>query len=198
MARLGVYGGTFDPPHLGHLCLAESAADALDLEQVIFVPAGHPPHKRDAVRVPIQHRLSMLELAIANNQRFTISRHEIDRPGPHYTVETMRLFVEQQPHDEWYFIMGGDSLRDLDQWARPDELIRLCKLAVIARKNFDAAPAMHEAAIPGITERVTMIDSPLIAVSSTGITERLLEGRSVRYLVPDAVLSYIKQYGLYR
>lgn len=198
MEKLGVFGGTFDPPHLGHLCLAEYAADALDLERVIFVPTGDPPHKRGAVREPIQHRLPMLERAIAGNERFTISRIDIDRPGPHYTVDTMRLFVEQMPDVDWYFIMGTDSLLSLNTWYRPDELIKLCKLAVIARPKADASPAMHEEAIPGISQRVIMIESPLIAISSTGITERLLEGRSVRYLVPDSVLSYIKQYGLYK
>ena len=136
--RLGIYGGTFDPPHLGHLVLAESAADSLQIDRVLFVPASSPPHKdRSAIRSPAEDRFRMVELAIADNPRFAVSRLDMDRPGPHYSVDLLRLVREQHPHAELFFLIGGDSLRDLPAWSRPDELITLTTLAVMRRPGFD-------------------------------------------------------------
>jgi nicotinate-nucleotide adenylyltransferase len=195
MQKIGILGGTFDPPHIGHLVLAQYAVSALDLECVYFVPAADPPHKSQ-LRYEIEHRLPMLELAIAENSRFSISRVDIDRPGPHYTVDMVRILQTQQPDVEFYFLMGGDSLHFLPTWNKPLELIASVKLAVVARLGSDIYEDLL--ALPGLKENVTVIDSPLLGFSSTEIAERLEAGKSVRYLVPDAVLQYIEEYGLYR
>jgi len=195
--RIGVLGGTLDPPHIGHLILAETARDALDAERVLFVPAGDPPHKRGEIRLAIEHRLAMLACALGDDARFAISWVDLDRPGPHYTVDTLRLLHAQFPGAELYFIMGGDSLRDLPRWHCPAELIRLCRFAVMRRTDAAADPAMHTALFPNLAERVTMIDAPLIGLSSTDIVERIRARRSIRYLVPPAVEAYIHQHGLY-
>ncbi len=195
MERVGILGGTFDPPHIGHLVLAEYARTALNLDCVLFVPAADPPHKHQ-LRYGIEHRLPMLELAIAGNDQFVISRVDVDRPGPHYTVDMIRILQQQHPKTEYYFLMGGDSLHHLPQWYHPLELIALCKLAVMARPGTEVAPDLK--ALPGLAERVIMIDSPMLGFSSTEVAERLEAGKSVRYLVPDAVLTYIQENGLYR
>ncbi|MCC6804832.1 MAG: nicotinate (nicotinamide) nucleotide adenylyltransferase [Anaerolineae bacterium] len=197
MQRIGILGGTFDPPHIGHLVLAQYALDALDLASVLFVPAADPPHK-DQLRYGIDHRLPMLELAVAGNGGFVISRVDIDRPGPHYTVDMVRILQEQQPDVEFYFLMGGDSLHHLPQWYHPLELIALCKLAVMARPGGEITAELTARLLPGLAERVVVIDSPMLGFSSTEIAERLLAGKSVRYLVPDSVLSYIQDHGLYQ
>lgn len=194
--RLCILGGTFDPPHIGHLVLAEMAREALEAVQVLFVPAADPPHK-DATRLPIEHRLAMLERTIAGNPQFVLSRVDIDRPGPHYSVDMVRLIQTQNPEAELFFLIGADSLRDLPKWYRPQELIRLCRLAVMPRPGVEAAPDMHEDLIPGLAERVVMIDAPLVDVSSTEIAARLRAGKSVRYLVPQPALDYIVANGLY-
>jgi nicotinate-nucleotide adenylyltransferase len=195
--RIGILGGTFDPPHIGHLILAEYARVALDFERLLFVPAADPPHKRDEHKVAIQHRLAMLERAIAGNDNFHISRVDIDRPGPHYSVDTVRLIAESYPDAELYFVMGGDSLRDLPTWYHPAEFIQLCKLAVMRRPEETIQPDMHEDILPGLAERVVMIDAPLVGISSTMIVERIGKGQSARYLVPDSVLAYILECRLY-
>lgn len=193
--RVGILGGTFDPPHIGHLVLAQYACDALDLACVLFVPAADPPHK-DQLRYGIEHRLPMLELAIAGNDKFVISRVDVDRPGPHYTVDMIRILQEQQPDTEFYFLMGGDSLHHLPQWYHPLEMIALCKLAVMARPGTEVEPDLR--ALPGLAERVVVIDSPMLGFSSTEVAERLEAGKSVRYLVPDSVLTYIQDHRLYQ
>lgn len=197
MRRLGILGGTFDPPHVGHLILAEYAQDAVKLDTVLFVPAADPPHKAES-RVSVADRLAMVSRAIADRPDFAISRVDIDRPGPHYTVDMLRLLGAQYPDDELYFIMGGDSLRDLVKWSRPRELISLCKLVVMGRPNAEADPQMHEAVLPGLAERVIMTESPMLGVSSSDIAARLRAGRSARYVVPSPVLSYIEEHRLYR
>jgi nicotinate-nucleotide adenylyltransferase len=195
--RIGLLGGTFDPPHIGHLILGEYAADALDLTRLLYIPAADPPHKQAEQKTPVEHRLEMLRLALNGNPHFAISRVDIDRAGPHYSLDTVQIVQAQYPEAELYFVMGSDSLRDLPLWHRPAELIRLCKLAVMRRPGAEVWPDMHEQILPGLAERVVMIDSPLIEVSSTEIVRRLGEGCSVRYLLPDSVLAYIQQHNLY-
>jgi nicotinate-nucleotide adenylyltransferase len=197
LRRLGILGGTFDPPHIGHLILAEYAREALELAQVLFVPAADPPHKDDT-RTAIEHRLAMVERAIAGNSHFAVSLADIERPGPHYTVDLIPILQTQFPDAELYFLIGADSLRDLPKWNRPQELIRLCKLAVMRRPDVDATPEMHEAVLPGLAERVVTIDAPLVDVSSTELVERLRVGKSVRYVVADSVLDYLEANGLYK
>jgi nicotinate-nucleotide adenylyltransferase len=200
MRRMGILGGTFDPPHIGHLILAEYSVEALELERLLFVPAADPPHKLLETRIPIQHRLAMLERAIADNRNFEMSRVDIDRPGPHYSVDMVRIVQTQFPDAELYFVMGGDSLRDLPKWHRPQDIIKLCKLAVMRRSDEHIYPTMHEDVLPGLAERVIIVDAPLLGIwiSSTHVIERLRQGKTARYVVPDAVLNYIAEHGLYR
>lgn len=197
MAAIGILGGTFDPPHIGHLILAEYAVDALNLERLLFVPAADPPHKLHEDKTPVKHRLAMLERAIADNARFEMSRVDVDRPGPHYSVDMVRLLQAQFPAAELYFVMGSDSLRDLPQWRQPEVLIRRCRLAVMRRPGDGVHATMHAAVLPELAERVVMIDAPLVGISSSAIVERLRRGQSARYLLPDAVLAYIQRQRLY-
>ncbi len=199
-ARIGILGGSFDPPQLGHLILAEYSRETLALDCILFVPVGDHPVKQGDLRSPLRHRLAMLELAIAGNQHFCISRADIDREGPHYSVDSIKIIRAQQPAAQLYFVMGGDNLRDLPTWERPQELLRSCRLAVMRRSDEDIAPDMHDDVLEGLSQKVDMIDVPLLSVwlSSTHVVSRLRAGHSVRYLLPDAVLDYIRAHNLYR
>jgi nicotinate-nucleotide adenylyltransferase len=197
--RLGIYGGTFDPPHLGHLILAETAADNLHLAQVVFVPAGEPPHKTPhEVHAPAAHRLAMVERAITDNPRFALSRVDMDRPGPHYSVDMLHLLREDYPGEEFFFLIGSDSLRDLPTWSRPKELIELASLGVMRRHGIEPDLETLERTIPGISRRIAWIDAPTLEIASRVLVERIAAGRSVRYQVPDTVSRYIKEHKLYR
>ena len=197
--RLGIYGGTFDPPHLGHLILAEAAADFLALDQVLFVPAAHPPHKPPAtVRAAAHHRLAMVEHAVADNVRFGVSRVDIDRPGPHYTVDTLARLHESYPQATLFFLIGADSLHDLPRWLCPARLLELATLGVMRRPGSQPNLDALEAALPGITARVQWIDAPLIDISASNLAAHIAAGYSVRYRIPDAVCEYISKHNLYR
>ncbi len=196
--RVGVLGGTFDPPHHGHLILGEYAADSLALDKVLFIPAAEPPHKQTEYKTPVEHRLAMLALAAADNPRFELSRIDVDRAGPHYSFDTVQIVQQQNPAAEIYFIMGADSLRDLPLWYRPADFIRLCWLAVLRRPDVEASPTMHAALLPELAQRVVMIDAPQIEISSSDIRQRLQTGHSIRYLLPDNVRSYIQKHELYQ
>lgn len=197
MERIGLFGGTFDPPHWGHLILAEVAADTLALDEVWFVPAADPPHKRDRYITPVSDRLMMLNLAIAVNARFKISRIDIDRAGPHYTVDMLRIAQQQKPGVEWYFLMGADSLQDLRTWRDPDQILAQCKLAVLRRPgvSLDTAPLVLR--LPMLPDRVEMLDGPEVGLSASDIVQRVRSGQSIRYMVPDTVRLYIEAHGLY-
>ena len=198
--RIGILGGSFDPPQIGHLILAEYSREELHIDRILFVPVGDHPVKRGELRLPIAHRLAMLELAIAGNPRFSISRVDIDRCGPHYSADTARLLSERFPAAELYFVMGGDNLRALPSWERPQELYQRCRLAVMKRADESISSGMHERVLPGLAERVDIVDVPMLSVwlSSSVVVDRLRAGRSVRYLVPDSVLDYIRDQRLYR
>ncbi len=199
MRRIGILGGTFDPPHIGHLVLAEYAADGLDLEHVLFVPAGDPPHKRGRMKTPVEHRLAMLALATSRDARFVLSRIDIDRPGPHYSHDMVKIVQSQYPDAQLYFVMGGDSLKDFPNWESPEILIELCQLAVMRRPPHEHIyPAMHRHMLPQLEARVEMIDAPLLEISSTDIAERLRSGKSVKYIVPELVMEYIYAQRLYK
>jgi nicotinate-nucleotide adenylyltransferase len=192
-------GGTFDPIHIGHLILAEEACDQLGLSEVYIAPAGDPPHKRDRRLAPVEDRLRMVETAIAGNPVFRASRIDADRPGPHYTVDTVRLFRQQLPRDtELYFLMGFDSLAELPGWDRPAELIAACHLVALTRYNVPVDWPALEARLPGLRERVTLLDMPELEIASHHIQARVRAGRSIRYLVPDGVRAYILEHGLYK
>src|SRR5262249_52902663 len=153
---LGVLGGTFDPPHIGHLILGEYALEILGLSQVLFVPAGDPPHKPGMTRTPAEHRLAMTGLAIAGEERFVVSTVDIDRPGPHYTVDMLRIVQMQFPDAALYFLMGGDSFRDLPTWHNPQALIPLCRFAVMRRCEVEVSPEMPEPTLPGLAAKTIM------------------------------------------
>ncbi len=196
--RIGVLGGTFDPVHIGHLILAEEARDQLGLEMVYFVPAGDPPHKRERRLAPVEDRLRMIELAIRGNPAFRVSRADADRPGPHYTLDMVRIFQQQlPPGGELYFLMGFDSLTELPHWHQPVELVAACHLVALTRYNVPLDWDYLEAALPGIRERVTLLDMPELEIASHQIQARVRAGRTIRYLAPDDVRTYIERQGLY-
>jgi nicotinate-nucleotide adenylyltransferase len=196
--RIGILGGTFDPPHIGHLVIAEEAREKLALAHVYFVPARQPPHKLDEPVTPFEDRLAMLRLALDENPFFTLSLVEANRPGPSYTVDTLReLRRELPPATELYFIMGMDSLVNLPTWHRPQELIELCRLAVLRRPGYSADMDALEEKIPGIKACVVFIPAPELEISSTELQERVRAGHSIEYLVPDGVAQYIAEHHLY-
>lgn len=198
--RLGILGGTFDPIHFGHLLAAEEARVTLRLDRVLFAPAGDPPHKQGHAILPIAHRLRMVRLAISDNPAFDISAVDMDRPGPHYTIDTI-----QQIRDEWgtgvdetCFIMGADSLAHLLTWHRPDQIVDLCRLAVVARPGYRADLAELEATLPNISRRLDWVEMPVLGISSSDLQRRVRERRSIRYQVPAAVAEYVTEHKLYR
>jgi nicotinate-nucleotide adenylyltransferase len=196
--RVGLLGGSFDPVHLGHLILAEEARCQLNLSLVYFMPAGDPPHKRDRRLAPVEQRIAMLQLAIRGNDRFAISRVDADRPGPHYTVDTVDLVRQQlRPDVELFFLMGFDSLRDLPTWREPARLIATCHLVALTRHDVPVDWAYLESKLPGIRARVTILDMPELEIASHDLRERVESGRSVRYLVPESVRLYIQGQHLY-
>jgi nicotinate-nucleotide adenylyltransferase len=198
ITRVGVLGGTFDPIHLGHLILAEEARDQLDLSVVYFVPAGAPPHKQGRRLAPVEDRLRMIELAIASNSHFRASRVDADRPGPHYTLDMVRIFRGQlPPGGELYFLMGYDSLAELPTWHRAPELVAACHLVALTRYNVPLDWEYLESALPGVRGRVTLLGMPELEIASNQVQARVRANRTIRYLVPDDVRKYIRQHVLY-
>jgi nicotinate-nucleotide adenylyltransferase len=197
--RVGVLGGTFDPIHIGHLVSAEEARVELELEQVVFVPARLPPHKLDQSVSLVKHRLAMVELALASNPHFAVSRVDIDRSAPSYTVDTIELLKDEwEASIEIYFIMGSDSLLDILTWHNPQRLIRLCHFAVVSRPGYQVDLDELDTLLPGVALRVQMLDAPELAISSTDIQRRVRQGLSIKYQVPEAVENYIYQHKLYQ
>jgi nicotinate-nucleotide adenylyltransferase len=196
--KLGVFGGTFDPPHLGHLRLAEEARDQLGLDSVLWVVAGQSPLKQDPPASPAGIRAAMVQAAIADHPGFALSRVDLDRPAPHYTVDTLRLLRSEFPEAELFFLMGEDSLRDLLRWRDPPDLIRLAWLAVSQRPGADADLSQLEAQVPGLAARVCWLRVPQLEIASRDIRQRIREGRTVRYMAPAEVLAIVEREGLYR
>jgi nicotinate-nucleotide adenylyltransferase len=198
--RLGVLGGTFDPPHVGHLILAEEARTRLELEKVLFVPAGDPWRKAAREITAAQHRLAMVRLMVASDPYFEVSTLEVERQGPSYAVDTLQALHEQHgPRLELYFILGEDALHDLPHWKEPARILSLAWLAVAARPSSEpwSDPDL-EAAVPSLSERVVPLPMPAVDISSTALRERARAGLSLRYLVPLPVEEYIRRHGLYR
>jgi nicotinate-nucleotide adenylyltransferase len=197
--RVGVFGGTFDPIHIGHLILAEEARSQLALDWIYFVPAGDPPHKQERSISPVEERIRMAELATAENAAFLVSRIDADRPGPHYTTDTLQLLqAELGVGCELYFLMGLDSLRDLPNWHNPHWLVTHCRLVVFNRPEISLEWAALETALPGVQKQVTLLHMPEIAISSTALRERIRTGQPIRYQVPTAVAAYLRKHRLYR
>jgi nicotinate-nucleotide adenylyltransferase len=192
-----LFGGTFDPPHLGHLILAECAIDGLALSQVLFILAADPPHKRDQPISSVEHRLAMLQLAIADNPRFTLSRIDLDRPGPHYSVDTVGIAQAQNRNAALFFLMGGDSLRDLPTWHDPAALVAQVTLGVIHRPGERLVLDPLTAQVSGLAGRVAFVEAPEIGISATDLRQRVRDGHSLRYQLPDTVRTYIHEHHLY-
>jgi nicotinate-nucleotide adenylyltransferase len=201
--HVGVLGGTFDPIHIGHLIVAQEVVSALHLETLYFLPAGDPPHKRDHVITPAQHRRSMVELAIAGNPAFALSSVDLDRPGPSYTVDTLKLLHKAWgPETAIAFVIGWDMLDDLLTWHDPAGVVRqVDKLVAVHRPGYPLDSdylALLESSVPGIRRRLTPLEVPQIAVSSSDLRQRVAANRPIRYQVPDVVETYILEHGLYR
>jgi nicotinate-nucleotide adenylyltransferase len=209
---LGILGGTFDPIHVAHLALAQEAAESLGLERVLFVPAGIPPHKPGVAVTPSADRLAMVELAIAGNDRFAVSRIELDREGPSYTVDTLeRLAADRAAGGrdsasdstgaggELTLILSADAFLGLREWHEPRRVLELARLAVAPRDGYpEAGPDFLATHFPDLADRAIFLDGPRIRLSASILRERSAAGRSLRYLVPDAVAAYIGDHGLYR
>ncbi len=193
-ARLGLFGGTFDPPHIGHLVLAAWAHEALRLDRVMFIPAGRPPHKRRRRITPARHRLAMTRLAVKGDPAFAVSTLEVARRAPSFTVDTLRALARTH-RGERFLIIGGDSLDDFRSWVEPEAILELATLAVAARPGTGDPRARRWAERSG---RVVWIGDPALDVSSSALRERVRRGRSIRYLVPEPVRRYIERHRLYR
>ena len=201
--RIGVLGGTFDPVHYGHLVIAEEVYATLALDEMVFVPTGQPPHKTREVITPAEHRLAMLELAIASNPHFTISRVDVDRPGPSYTVDTLRLLHEQQGEETTiYFVIGADSLEYFLTWRDPAGILeQVTHLVAVRRPGYNESEEYDdrlEARLPGIKQRLLVVEAPQFEISATDLRLRVAEGRPIKYQTPESVEQYIKEFGFYR
>ncbi len=200
--RIGIFGGTFDPVHWGHLLLAEFCREQCRLEQVFFVPSAQPPHKLGQPITPARHRLQMLQLATAGNPAFAISDCELKREGPSYTYQTLEHFHQAHPQDELYLLLGGDSVAELPGWKHPERICRLARLVGAARPG--SPPPDWEALRPLVPESrwqqapPVTVSMPQVELSSREIRRRCRQGLSIRYQTPRAVEVYIHQHGLYR
>lgn len=204
--RLGILGGTFNPPHLGHLLCAQEALDQLALERVVLMPAGVPPHKEVADDPGAEARHELCRLAVGGDERFAVSRLELERSGRSYTVDTLRALHEAHPHDDLTFIVGGDMARSLPAWREPEAVLALASLAVAERAGAQREEIRRELRAlvgeggrdPVADGRVRFFAMPRIDVSSSLVRERVAAGRPIRYLVPDAVADAIAEHGWYR
>lgn len=197
-AAIGVLGSAFNPPHLGHLALAQEAFWQLGLDEVILVPTGEAPHKRIADDPGREARMEMARLAAAEDERFSVSALEVEREGPSYTYETLEALAEERAETELVFVMGADAAVGLESWREPERVVELASLAVARRagvSDADVAAAMRNLGCEG---RATMLEMPQFGVSSSAVRERAKQGRPLRYLVPGAVAELIEEKGIYR
>ncbi len=197
--KIGLLGGTFDPPHLGHMILASEAQDQLCLDNVYWILTPYPPHKGEQKISPLAHRQKMVELAIEDNPRFVFSRVDIDRPPPQYAVDTVNQLRQQSPGDEFNYLLGLDSLNDLTDWHDPQGFVRSCgHIVVMMRQGEEFDLPQLEVKIPGINEKLLFLKTPTIEISGSDIRQRAAKGISFRYFVPDKVYQYILKNKLYR
>jgi nicotinate-nucleotide adenylyltransferase len=192
--RIGVFGGTFDPPHIGHSLLADESLFQLQLNKILWVLTPNPPHKINRKLSPPEQRLSLVQAAITNRQEFILSRVDLNRRGPHYALDTVQLLQKQFPGDELFYLIGGDSFHDLPIWYKPDDLIRACAGIGVMRRpgdEIDIDP-MHEK-LPGLIGKTYFIDTPLLDISSTDIRQRIAHGRSYQYYLLPPVYDLIEK-----
>lgn len=195
----GVLGGTFDPIHVAHLAVAEAARDTFGLRRVLFIPAAEPPHKPGRRITAVEHRLAMVEAAIAGNAAFKVSRIEIEREGPSYTVDTLAALRDSEPGPRLALIVSAESYAEFSTWREPARILELADLIVAPRDGFAAAdPDLVPRQFPDVNAAIAFLDGPSIRLSASEIRDRAAAGRSVRYLVPDAVAAYIGDHGLYQ
>ena len=198
MQSIGIFGGTFDPPHLGHLILAAEACAQLGLARLLWVLTLDPPHKQGQSIAPLEQRLEMVRLAIGDDPQFELSNVDISRPGPHYALDTVKLLAGQNPGAELVYLMGGDSLHDLLTWHRPADFVSACHRIGVMRRPGDAVElAVLEKELPGLTAKVRFLEAPLLDIAARDIRARIAEGRPFRYFLPERVFKYITKHNLY-
>lgn len=185
--KIGIFGGTFDPPHLGHLFIANEILNALSLDEIWFMPNQQPPHKEKSIGVTNEDRVHMLQLCMQNHPRFRVETIELERPGPSYTFETMKLLTDLHKESQFYFIIGADMIEYLPKWYKIDELLKLVTFVGVNRPNYS-----HETDYP-----MEFVDIPEVGISSSEIRQRLKSGKTVQYLLHDCVTEYIKEKKLY-
>jgi nicotinate-nucleotide adenylyltransferase len=198
--RLGLLGGTFNPPHIGHLVCAQEAHAQLGLDRVLLVPVHTPPHKETDGDPGVEVRVALCEAAVAGDERLGVSRAEADVPGRSYTVDTLNRLHDARPDDQLTFIVGGDMAASLPQWREPQAILELCTIGAAARDGVGRDEVLErlERELPGASSRIEFFDMPRIDISSTLIRRRVAAGEPVRYLVPDGVAATIEREGLYR
>lgn len=196
---IGLMGGTFNPIHYGHLVTAEAARDAFDLERVIFIPSGQPPHKPPKVLAPSEHRFLMTFLAIAPNMHFELSRAEINREGPSYTRDTLAYFHSLDESVDWYFISGADAILEIASWRAPEDIFNYAHLIAASRPGYSLSRINALESRLGMkrVQQIHPLEVPALAISSSQVRERLRSGLSIKYLVPEAVENYIMKNHLY-
>jgi nicotinate-nucleotide adenylyltransferase len=196
--KVGIFGGTFDPIHQGHMVIAEQVMGELDLSRVLFVPGGIPPHKEaSSVRASAEDRFDMVEAAVAGNERFFVDRVEIDAGRPMHSVETVRILKERSQDDDWYFISGADEVSNLLAWKNPDLLLEEVVMVAATRPGYDLSKLQHLEAGLRNFDRIFPVECTRVDISATGIRRRILQRKSVRYLVPEGVHDIISNRGLY-
>jgi nicotinate-nucleotide adenylyltransferase len=196
---LGIFGGTFDPPHIGHLILAAEARDQLDLDLTVWVLTPDPPHKQGHEIASLENRLAMVELAIADDPGFLLSHVDIDRPGPHYALDTIRLLRQQYPDDALVYLMGGDSLQGLPHWYQPAAfLAALDGVGVMRRPGDEIDLSELFDALPMLADKLNFVTAPLLEISAKQIRHRVTDQRAFRYYLPPEVYRYVLEKGLYQ
>jgi nicotinate-nucleotide adenylyltransferase len=194
---IGVLGSAFNPPHLGHLALAQEALWQLRLSEVVLMPTGEAPHKRIVDDPGREQRLAMTRLAAADDSRFSVSTLEVDRDGPSYTYETLELLADERGDTELVFVMGADAAVGLESWRRPERVVELARIAVASRSGVSEAEVAATMRSLGADGRATMLEMPQFGVSSSSVRERAAAGRPLRYLVPESVARFIEEKGVY-
>jgi nicotinate-nucleotide adenylyltransferase len=194
---IGILGSAFNPPHLGHLALAQEALWQLELSEIVLMPAGEAPHKRIVDDPGREQRLAMTRLAAADDPRFSVSTLEVDREGPSYTYETLELLAEERGDSDLVFVMGADAAVGLESWRQPARVAELAKLAVARRSGVSEAEVAAVLRSLGAEGQATMLEMPQFGVSSSSVRERAAAGRPLRYLVPESVARFIEEKGVY-
>lgn len=197
--RIGIFGGTFDPPHLGHLILADEARNELELAQIYFVLTPNPPHKQGITVTSVEIRLEMLAKALSGEPSFVISRVDLDRDPPHFAVDTVEIFREMMPGTTLVYLMGGDSLRDLPTWHHPVDFVDACDLiGVMSRPQVEVDIKSLAVKVPGIITKLRFIDAPLLEISSSDLRWKIANGEPYRFYLRESVWKFIQSKKLYR